>query len=160
MGEVKQRVGAALGWLAAVGVAVVVGLIAISLLRPDLEDSSPTPLRKEEVARSLDAGGAATSPSGSRPISSPALTPISRGQTRAFTSRGGTVVGRCQAGLAYLHSWSPATGWSVDDVSRGPADSATLQFEGERADIDDLVVTVAVSCQSDAPVGSVRVTTD
>jgi hypothetical protein len=47
---------------------------------------------------------------------------------RRLSGRGGQVVAECQGSLAYLISWSPAQGFQVGPVQRGPARSATVVF--------------------------------
>ena len=63
-----------------------------------------------------------------------------------LTSRGGDVVASCLAAGTYLDSWSPAQGYEVDDVSRGPAGTARVTFESDGAS-----VTMVVSCSAGVP---------
>jgi hypothetical protein len=79
------------------------------------------------------------------PTSSPAPTP---GPPRQFNTPEGVVTARCVGQLAYLVSWSPAPGYRVDDVRRGPAAVATVQFEmvGSRGE-----AAVGVECSSGVP---------
>lgn len=74
--------------------------------------------------------------------------------TRAFTSRAGTVVASCTDGSAYLRSWSPAQGFKVGEVHRGPGDEAEITFlstSGNQAE-----VKMKVTCRSGRPVVSVE----
>jgi hypothetical protein len=55
------------------------------------------------------------------------------------------VVASCESAGTYLLSWSPAQGYGVDQVSRGPATVASVVFDaGSRA------VTMQVSCPGGA----------
>jgi len=63
-----------------------------------------------------------------------------------LASPAGTVVATCQAAGAYLISWSPQQGYAVGDVFRGPAATASVQFESRTAE-----VTMRVSCSAGVP---------
>jgi len=82
------------------------------------------------------AGAVATNaaPSGSAPAGT------------VLASSAGTVVATCQAAGAYLISWSPQQGYEVGDVFRGPAATASVQFESSTAE-----VTMRVSCSAGVP---------
>jgi hypothetical protein len=56
------------------------------------------------------------------------------------------VVARCVAGKAELLSWSPAQGFEADDIRRGPALSAGLEFESDRIEIK-----ISVDCRTAVP---------
>jgi hypothetical protein len=56
-------------------------------------------------------------------------------------------VARCTGPSVYLVSWSPALGFSVRDVQRGPGPEAELEFESGRSS-----ATVHVACVQGAPV--------
>jgi serine/threonine-protein kinase len=85
---------------------------------------------------------AAPSPSVSAGTSTPAATLLS--------SAGGTALAVCQAGDAYLVSWSPEPGYAADDVVRGPAASARVLFiAGDRG------VRMTVSCIGPMPSATV-----
>jgi hypothetical protein len=80
-------------------------------------------------------------PRAARPTSSPTPTPTptpastptpAQSATPAgtpFSSQGGTVVATCEPAGAYLLTWSPAQGYEVDRVVRGPAAVASVRFE-------------------------------
>ncbi len=64
-------------------------------------------------------------------------------------SPAGTVVASCGPAGVYLLSWSPAQGYGVDRVARGPATVASVVFDaGTRA------VTMQVVCRGGTPVSS------
>ncbi|TVZ00567.1 hypothetical protein EAS64_34840 [Trebonia kvetii] len=67
-----------------------------------------------------------------------------------LTSRGGDVVASCQTGGAYLDSWSPAQGFVVGDVYRGPAQTAKVTFD-PAAGSGASGVTMLVSCSAGIP---------
>jgi len=64
-------------------------------------------------------------------------------------------VAGCQPAGAYLVSWSPAQGYEVSWVSRGPAANAKVTFEGSRK-----LVTMVVSCHGGAPAATTTVSHD
>ena len=83
---------------------------------------------------SAGAGPADTAPSGSAPAGT------------VLASSAGTVVATCQAAGAYLISWSPQQGYEEGDVFRGPAATASVQFESHGDE-----VTMRVSCSGGVP---------
>lgn len=72
-----------------------------------------------------------------------------------LTSHGGDAVASCQAGGAYLDSWSPAQGFAVDGVLRGPAQVARVTFVPATGS-DDSDVTMLVSCSAGIPSATTR----
>jgi hypothetical protein len=76
-------------------------------------------------------GSGASHPTGSTSTHSPTS---SGAITRVLTTSGGSVVVQCSSatssGTVYLVSWSPAQGYRVDDVRRGPGQEASLDLEG------------------------------
>ena len=48
--------------------------------------------------------------------------------SKLLTSPGGTAAASCDGGLARLLYWSPAQGFEVDDVSKGPSRVASVSF--------------------------------
>jgi len=147
-----------LGWLSATLIATAVGLGAVSLLSEGLTSDAMTPLSSDAVAKALASAGpgAPTPTSGPSPGTPSATT----GPSRSLSSPGGTVIARCEGDLAYLMSWSPAQGWSVDEQHRGPASSTMIQFEGDTDRNDDLEVTLTVTCRSGSPVSAVATAKD
>lgn len=147
---------AVLGWLAVAAGTTVTSTWAISLLGEGLSQRVVSPMSEQQVAAALagaaSAGPApppsatpAPSPSGTR-VPSPSGTPAEGGGERVFTTAGGSVVARCDGGLAVLRSWSPAQGYAVDDVDRGPAETASLEFESDTGK-----VKVRITCRSGLP---------
>jgi hypothetical protein len=92
---------------------------------------------------------------GTRPTQAPTTSPSSGGKqstdatsvTRSLGSRGGSVVATCSAGSVYLKSWSPAPGFRVHEVQRGPASDVEVTFES-----GSLEVQMHVRCVSGVPV--------
>lgn len=171
---VQQRVGVVLGWLLGAIIATGVGLGAVLLLSQGLTSGESTPLSREAVSSALaDAtanpsaqtptpGSSASptappEPTSSRPPST--RTPTAAPVTRSVSSRGGSAIARCSGTAAYLVSWTPAQGWEVEDHLRGPADSVLVIFDGDDDVVDDLTVTITVTCQAGAPVAAI-VTSD
>jgi eukaryotic-like serine/threonine-protein kinase len=85
--------------------------------------------------------------------STPPPAPSPQPTDAVLTSIGGTVVAGCQAAGAYLVSWSPAQGYEVSKVVRGPAATANVMFTSSRK-----LVTMAVSCPGGVPSESTTVT--
>jgi hypothetical protein len=108
--------------------------------------SSTTPVHHS------DGSGSSTNGSGSTPSHSP----TSAGSiTRVLTSSGGSVVAQCSSASSsatvYLVSWSPAQGYQVDEVRRGPAPEASIDLEGQ-----DDSVSVTYSCTTTGPVQQIQ----
>ena len=66
-----------------------------------------------------------------------------------LSSEGGTVVAICEPAGAYLLSWSPAQGYEVDRVVRGPAAQASVRFDSFMRQ-----VTMNITCPSGTPVSN------
>jgi hypothetical protein len=96
----------------------------------------------------------ATATSEQPPPSPPAASPTSTAGTpnpggTVLTSKGGQVVASCQPAGAYLLSWSPAQGYQVDYVTRGPAAKAKVSFEAQ-----NVAVTMTITCSAGVPTAS------
>jgi hypothetical protein len=76
--------------------------------------------------------------------------------TKVLSSVGGSVVAQCSSAspsaTAYLVSWSPAQGYSVDDVHRGPAPEVEIAFSSKTTQVD-----VSIHCTSSGPVEHVEI---
>lgn len=148
-------------WILLAGAAVVGVFSVLSGIGSGKSDNQPHPLSRSEIARELasptetpdDIHKATPRPSAEN--SSPA--PPKRGSAKSAPAEekssnphpkhrlakqtdGGTVVASCTNGAAHLDSWSPAPGFDSDDVHRGPATVASIEFEGD--DMPDYLVTV------------------
>jgi hypothetical protein len=107
---------------------------------PQMHSAQPTathqsPSTTSGSPRTTSSTGSGSTTTGQTRTSSPpaggqSSSPPAVSQTRTLASRGGTVVARCTAGKVYLTSWSPATGYRVEDVVRGPALVTGVWFEG------------------------------
>jgi len=131
-----RAAGGALAWSAGAAAAIAVGVLALSLIGSSLTDRRlpPTALR-------LDPTGSVSPPS-----SAPTVTPTPTVVERMLTAASGSVVARCVNGLAYLVSWSPAQGYRAEDVHRGPAQTARLEFESRTSSY-----VLRISCVSGTP---------
>ncbi|MGH3319878.1 MAG: hypothetical protein ACRDN9_06785 [Streptosporangiaceae bacterium] len=147
------------GWLVAGAVAVVVGLLAVSLLDSGITGRRVQPLSQEAVASALARATAVPSaPSSPARAESPTPAPspsVSGQVTRALDAPGGSVIARCRGTNAYLVSWTPRQGFESDDQVRGPARTVSAKFESE-----DLDVFVTVNCRGGAPVSHVATERD
>lgn len=139
-------------WLLGAAASVTVGLVALSLIGGGLGAHGVTPLTSTDTAANADLGAPNTSPSSAPPAgSSPAPNPSNPGPAsttseQVLHSVGGFVVARCQLGRAYLVSWTPEQGYETHDVRRGPAGTASVEFEGAQGH-----VRLDVTCDNGAP---------
>jgi hypothetical protein len=141
-------------WTTGAVAAVGVGLLALSLIGNGLTDDAIQPVTPEAVERaasmppSTPAGppGAVSPTASARPTGSPE--PVAE---RLVSSSGGTVVARCTGASVYLVYWSPAQGYRVDYVARGPAEAARVTFEGNGRE-----VKISVSCLAGVPDASIH----
>jgi hypothetical protein len=160
-------------WFLGAAAATGGSLLAVSVLGQALAPAPSQQLTETAVNRALasEAAEAADTASPRPPVSSSA-TPLAprvkkspaapsptppppAPQPTALTSIGGTVVAGCQGAGAYLVSWSPAQGYEVDQVVRGPAATANVTFAGLRS-----LVTMDISCSGGVPTASTTVRWD
>ncbi|GLY93514.1 hypothetical protein Acsp02_07700 [Actinoplanes sp. NBRC 103695] len=141
-----QRLIIAAGWLAAAVLAVLVGVIAVSVIGDGLTGSAGRPLAESEVARRL-----AAAPEESTTPAPPEPSPRSQRDTETKRTPGGTVVADCVDGAPEIVSMSPAQGFNVHEWDRGPqrGDSAEGEFRGQSNNHDR--VKVHVRCGGDTP---------
>jgi len=182
LGRVSARFLAGVGaWLLGAAAATGVSLLAVSALGQGLAPAPSQQLTVAAVNHALAVEAAeATGPAalmrpvkssatplaprpkkGSPPPSATPATPATpttpaapapQPATTVLASVGGTLVAGCQPAGAYLVSWSPAQGYEVSWVSRGPAANAKVVFEGLRN-----LVTMVVSCRGGVPAASTTV---
>ncbi|GLY07672.1 hypothetical protein Acsp01_80510 [Actinoplanes sp. NBRC 101535] len=140
------------GWLVAVGLAVLVGVVGITTVGAGLTSrQTTTSLSEEQVERELRAlaapslssspSASSPTPSSSSPSSSPSRSePSASSDVRSQATRGGIVVFDCQR----IRSLSPAQGWSVHEQE---------DDEGEfRSDTDSHVrLKVELDCARGVP---------
>jgi hypothetical protein len=132
------------GWLAAAILAVLVGLVAISVIGDGITSPLARPLSQAEVERELAGASPAPSPSPSRVKTVPASP-----APRSFPTAGGTVVARCDGGRATIVSMAPAQGFSVHE-----RDGDEGEFRGVRDDHDR--VKIEVTCRGGTPEAEIR----
>ncbi len=169
MQPVLRRTLASIGaWTVGAGLAVGVGVLALSLIdaglaaggsrpvpvdapvavdpstRPDISATTDDPASPPAGPSPSASAPGARAPLASRPPSaSPSASP---GPPHQLSSSGGTVIARCTGTSAYLVSWSPEPGYRVDDTRRGPAGTAFVVFvNGSQR------VTLAVRCVAGVP---------
>ena len=163
---VKRRWGlAALAWVAAAVLTTVIGIAAVESLGNGILGSPDQPLTRGDVASQLAAspahsgGTLSASPSAPSPSAPPSgsTAPSSPTSTRVFTIDGGTVLASCDEGLATLLSWSPAQGYHVLRVERGPARSVEIRLgngSGKDGGNEGHGSRLTVSCRDGRPVAS------
>ncbi|MEU8382745.1 hypothetical protein [Streptosporangium sp. NPDC048865] len=156
------------GWLITGLLAIGAGVAVIDRLSEPLTDTGLRPLSAAEVdealalasslPNALPPSAAPSAPPSVSPSASPAqdtpaptvtvtttATPAAEpGKSRLIATAGGKVIARCENGLVTLRSWSPAQGFQADDVERGPASRARVEFETEEDE-----VKVEVHCAAD-----------
>lgn len=144
-------------WAAAAAVSTGIGIAAISVLGAGITDRGVRPLTPDQVERALAAdttpAPAATTPATpTAPVATPTAQGTSgapaAGTTRALSTPGGSVLARCgPADAVYLLSWTPAQGYGVDDVNRGPAPRASVKLEADHG----RKLVIQVTCRSGVP---------
>lgn len=157
----QGRVAAGIGaWVIGVVSATALSLVAVSVFGHDAANSHGPVLTQDDIAKALASataapptspdspsagtpGGASGTPSSATPptpgpTSSSTVTPTNSVATtisRALSSPAGTVVVRCQGSLVYLMSWSPAQGFRVAGIQRGPGRVAAVDFLGPQGQV-------------------------
>ncbi|MEV6630616.1 hypothetical protein AB0M54_07690 [Actinoplanes sp. NPDC051470] len=138
-----QRLIIAAGWLAAAVLAVLVGLVAISVIGDGLTGSVGRPLPESEVARRLAAEPPGSTPPSLVPSPPPSVVPPASDNS-TFRTPGGTVVARCVDGAPEIVSMSPGQGWNLHEMGR-----AEGEFRGVSDNHDR--VKVRIGCDGDTP---------
>jgi hypothetical protein len=144
----RVSTGAA-AWTVGAVASVAVSMLALTVIGGVGGDvQPPAPMPAMDGGLSADAGGDSASPSpsgtatpspsgmaGARPgsptapaSSAPTVASPTPGPPRQLNTSGGVVTAQCIGQLAYLVSWSPAPGYRVEDVRRGPAVEALVTF--------------------------------
>lgn len=90
--------------------------------------------------------------SSSSPRPSPTSTPRPDTVVRTLASRGGSVVAACRSGRVTLRTWSPAVGYRVDEVDRGPDNEAEIKFVSSSSEVQ-----MKVRCVSGVPTAETEV---
>ncbi|WP_460440295.1 hypothetical protein [Amycolatopsis stemonae] len=126
------------GWLVAAAATAAVGTAALDVVGAGILGPQSRPLSQEDVARALETVPPSTTPA--PPASSSAPAP------RGLTVLGGSLVAKCTGDRVELVSWSPAPGYRTDDVSRGPAATASVKFKSDGAEN-----TTVVTCRGGEP---------
>ena len=154
-------------WAAGAVVATAGSLLAISVLGQGIVTGPVRTLSVDEVASALAAVSATPSASSTpaaviaaagspRPTATSSATSAASqsasadaSSSRVLSSMGGSVIASCTQAGAYLSSWSPAQGFQVKTVVRGPTSAAKVTFV---SGTNSIMLTVA--CQSGVPTGS------
>ncbi|MEV1239809.1 hypothetical protein ACIBO2_39620 [Nonomuraea sp. NPDC050022] len=126
--------------LAATGAAVAV----LGLLGGVFTGTSGRVLSQSEIRAAL-----ATAPVRPPGTAAPKASAGPRGD-KVLRTAGGTVIASCAGGRVTLRSWSPAQGYSVDDVDPGPRQEARVEFDADEDEGTD--VEVRIGCSGDQPV--------
>jgi hypothetical protein len=155
-------------WLLGAIAATGGSLVAVALIGQSIDGPATQQLTASGVNHALaaDHNGSGSSPTDSPSATATPARPSAKATTSApvsgaspaaaaptgtlFSSAGGSVVATCYPAGAYLISWSPQPGYTADDVLRGPAATAQLQFEAASQG-----VSVVVTCAGSVPSASV-----
>ncbi len=125
---------------------------------PDQEKPTPKPTKTQSKKKHHDSTKHPThkptpttsptpTPTSTKPRPSPSQTASSQpAVVRTLASRGGSVVAACRSGSVTLRSWSPAVGFRVSEVKRGPATEVEVRFVSKDAE-----VTMKVTCRAGVP---------
>ncbi|MFB9234140.1 hypothetical protein ACFFWC_01100 [Plantactinospora siamensis] len=169
-GPLRRTATNVVAWLIGAVVSVTVGVLALTRVDDGLADGVQ-PLSPDSVTRALPAPespSSSPSPSSRRtqsatpgaphprrsaasPHRSTAAPPSPRSTERTLTAQGGSILVRCTSDQVYLASWSPAPGYRVADVSRGPDERAALTFVGERREL-----RIVLRCVDGVPQANLR----
>ena len=120
------------GWLAAAVLAVLVGLLAVTLIGDGLTSPIARPMSQGEVARELAAQP--SSPPSASP--SPAATPRPSAEPLSKRTRGGTVIARCDGGTPVIVSMTPAQGFEVHERDGDEGEFRSTSDNHDRVKID------------------------
>jgi hypothetical protein len=145
----RRRTGFAVaGWLLAALVATGTGLAAVQVIGAGLTGPAGEVRSPDEVARAV-AATASPGTATSAPATGSAGPEGGTGARQLLSTPGGTVVAECDGRNVWLASWTPAQGYRVGEVERGPDDDAEVTFHGSENRIE-----VEVECPAGRPVPS------
>lgn len=135
------------GWLLAAAVTAGAGTVALDVVGAGILGPQNQPLSQDDVARALETVPTSTTPvAPASTTTSSTTTSSSAPAPRGLTVPGGRLVAKCTGDQVALMSWSPDPGWRTDDVSPGPAATASVKFKNDGAEN----VTV-VTCRDGEP---------
>jgi hypothetical protein len=142
--------------LAALVVAVVGATEALRLISGGTFGAGGSPISEADVRHSLAAAAStpatlpgstgSTPPAGSQSASPHPSTTTGGQVPQTHSFSGNTVLASCLGSQATLTSWFPASGYSVDGASQGPARSVWVKFKSANSEI-----TVTVTCSRGNP---------
>ena len=141
--QTRSVVASVVAWTVGATIALGVSLLALSLVSTGLTNEPVQPVTR-------DVGTSANQPTPTPSDATPAPYSTTKGDAdttanqRSLSFVGGTVVARCRTGGAYLVYWSPAPGYRVDDVVRGPREPAGIQGQSRE-------VKISVTCVTGTP---------
>lgn len=139
----RHVLGGAAAWAAGAVASITVSMLALSIidvqgagaLPVGLQPTGGPPATAVPLTAPVDPGSYASASTSRGPrarvsTGSPVgpSSPVS--VQRQFDTDFGGFSARCTGDLAYLLSWSPAPGFTAEDVQRGPAQLVRLAFAG------------------------------
>ena len=141
-----RRIVAVVGWLAAAAAATATGLAAVDLIGTGITGSAGEVYSQERIARELASPAAPWTPAPSTLGPTPSGATGAPGPRRPLETPGGVVVAQCVGGDVELTSWTPAQGYQVGKVDRGPDDEGEISFDGPGGEVE-----VKVRCAAGQP---------
>ncbi|MET7965518.1 septum formation initiator [Micromonospora sp. NPDC005305] len=152
----RRPILAAAGWLATTAAATLVGLAAVQLVGSGITGTPGGVRDPREVARALASPAPVATTPGTGPTAGATPTagaasrpPATSGTARTFRTAGGTALAECVPGGVRLVSWSPAQGYRVKDVDRGPDDRVEVRFVGPEGEHE-----LRLRCRGSEPVAT------
>jgi hypothetical protein len=132
-------------WTAGAAASVAVSMLALNVIGGaggDAQPPTPQPAMETGQVDATAAASPAPSTAGGTPLPAPASAypsgvatsgpsagrSAAAGLQRQLSTLAGVVTAQCTGQLAYLVSWSPAPGYRVDTVTRGPASVVQVWF--------------------------------
>lgn len=141
--------------LAGVGASPVPSAASSATSSPSASPSSSSASGASTAPSAQAAPGGGQAPPVAPPPAPPPPPPAPpappAGETKVTSTDGGTVVSRCEAGLATIRSASPAQGFAVEKFDQEPDDSPQVRFESESLRVD-----IEVRCSGNTPVVEVE----
>jgi hypothetical protein len=150
------------GWLAAAAAAIGTGVAGVQVIGGGITTGTGGDvLTAAEAADELARAGTPSAPppvvSPSAPSSSapPSTVPTNR---RTLAGQAGSVIAECTPAGAVLVSWTPAQGYAVERVERGPGEYGEIRFSSGRGSSGkgNGEIRVRVRCVGGVPVAEWR----
>jgi hypothetical protein len=124
------------GWFAAAILAVLVGLLAVSVIGDGLTSPIAQPMSRSEVNRELQSLPSAAPPAQSSAQPATQIPPSATAEPLSRRTRGGTVIARCAGGTPVIVSMTPAQGFEVHERDGDEGEFRGISDNHDRVKID------------------------